>query len=226
MPIPSERRPVRTIFLTAGPVLALGGGLVFWLIQAMTPKPMPPIPANLVNYSALMKGVHVRGKETAPVTIVEFADLYCGACMIMHARIKKLMKNNSEVVRLAFHHYPLVQVVGHELSATAATRSEMAATDGKFWDFVDKMFRTTEIKTTAQLDDLLKTLTGKNPDQFNAESAQARVAADMEAASRLGIQNTPTYLVFVDAKYVSSAVGTDLSNVMIRPEVLKKFAAK
>ncbi len=226
MPIPSERRPVRTIFLTAGPVLALGGGLVFWLIQAMTPKPMPPIPANLVNYSALMKGAHVRGKETAPVTIVEFADLYCGACMIMHARIKKLMKNNPEVVRLAFHHYPLVQVVGHELSATAATRSEMAATDGKFWDFVDKMFTTTEIKTTAQLDDLLKTLTGKNPDQFNAESAQARVAADMEAASKLGIQNTPTYLVFVDGKYVSSAVGTDLSNVMIRPEVLKKFAAK
>lgn len=226
MPIPSERHPVRTIFLTAGPVLALGGGFVFWLIQAMTPTPAPPIPAKLVNYSALMQGAHVRGLEKAPVTIVEFADLYCGACMIMHARIKKLMKNNPNTVRVAFHHYPLVQVAGHELSATAATRSEMAATEGKFWDFADRMFTTTDIKTSAQLDNLLKSLTGKTPDQFNAEAAQARVAADMELANKLGIKNTPTYLVFVDGKYISSAVGTDLSNVMIRPEVLKKFAAK
>jgi hypothetical protein len=30
----------------------------------------------------------------------------------------------------------------------------------------------------------------------------------------------------VDGKYISSAEGTDLSKVMIRPEVLKKFAAK
>ena len=226
MPIPSERHPIRTIFLTAGPLLALGGGFVYWLIQAMTPTPAPPIPAKLVSYSSLMKGAYIKGSENAPVTIVEFADLYCGACMIMQARINKLMKNNPGVVRLAFRHYPLIQIPGHELSATAATRSEMAATDGKFWDFVDKMFTTTDIKTTAQLDDLLKTLTGKNPNQFNAESAQARVAADMEAANKLGIKNTPTYLVFVDGKYISSAEGTDLSKVMIRPEVLKKFAAK
>jgi len=144
----------------------------------------------------------------------------------MHDRIKKLMKNNPGTVRLAFHHYPLVQVAGHELSATAATRSEMAATEGKFWDFADRMFTTTDIKTSAQLDDLLKSLTGKTPDQFNAEAAQARVAAGMELANKLGIKNTPTYLVFVDGKYISSAEGTDLSKVMIRPEVLKKFAAK
>ena len=226
MPIPSERHPIRTIFITAGHVLALGGGFVYWLIQAMTPTPTPPIPAKLVSYPALMKGAHFRGPESAPVTIVEFADLYCGACMYMHDRIKKLMKNNPGTVRLAFHHYPLVQVVGHELSATAATRSEMAATDGKFWDFVDRMFTTTDLKSADQLNDLLKQLTGKTTAKYDEKLAQGRVSADMEIATKMGIKSTPTYLVFVDGKYISSAEGTDLSKVMIRPEVLKKFAAK
>ena len=42
---------------------------------------------------------------------------------------------------MIFRHRPLYGIRGHETSETAAILSEIAAEQGKFWSFVDRLYR-------------------------------------------------------------------------------------
>lgn len=77
-----------------------------------------------------------RGNANALVTVMEFADFQCPACMSAHATINKpLFEKYGSQVRFEFRHFPLRNI--HRFALDLAEASECAADQGKFWEFVD-----------------------------------------------------------------------------------------
>jgi protein-disulfide isomerase len=81
---------------------------------------------------------HVMGSAQAPVSIVEYGDFECPACKLAYPAVKLLLKTFGSAVRVAYRHFPLVEVHPHaELAAEAA---EAAGAQGKFWPMHDLLF--------------------------------------------------------------------------------------
>src|SRR6185295_12416732 len=82
---------------------------------------------------------HVRGSDTAPITIEEWADFQCPACG-MFARATEPQVVTTYVsrgqVKIVYRHFAFL---GPE-SQWAAEASECADEEGKFWEFHDRLF--------------------------------------------------------------------------------------
>lgn len=77
---------------------------------------------------------HVRGPVTAPVTVVQYADVECPYCRRLEPELRQLLAQRDDV-RLVFRHFPLVDTHPHAYSAALAL--EAAAVKGRFWELHD-----------------------------------------------------------------------------------------
>src|SRR5690606_671003 len=69
-------------------------------------KPRPGLKPDVI-YPVPLGDSPQRGPETAPVTIVEFADFECGFCVRGHDTLEKLRRRYGDKIRVVFKHYPL-----------------------------------------------------------------------------------------------------------------------
>jgi len=76
------------------------------------------------------------GAADAPVTIVEFYDPECESCAAFHPAVKKILKDYEGKVRLVARYMPL-----HSNSLSAATFTEAAGEQGKYWEAQDLLFQ-------------------------------------------------------------------------------------
>src|SRR5215475_3055468 len=81
------------------------------------------------------------GSEQAPVTIVEFSDYECPFCKRAEPTVKKVLDTYGDKVRLVYRHYPLEF---HATARPAAEASACAAAQGKFWEYHDKLFTSSD----------------------------------------------------------------------------------
>ena len=82
-----------------------------------------------------------KGKENAPVTIVEYSDFQCPTCKNAHETVyKNLFKEYKGKVRLVYKYYPLTQY--HPWAEAAAIAAECAKLQNpeKFWNLQDSIF--------------------------------------------------------------------------------------
>ena len=66
-----------------------------------------PEPEDTTVWSVPVGGSPVRGKATALVTIVEFADYQCPFCVKVEATLAELLQSYGDKVRLVWKHDPL-----------------------------------------------------------------------------------------------------------------------
>ena len=76
------------------------------------------------------------GPADAPVTVVEFLDPECESCGAFHPTLKGLLKNYDGRVRLVVRYMPF-----HPNSVLAATVTEAAGEQGKYWEMQELLFR-------------------------------------------------------------------------------------
>jgi protein-disulfide isomerase len=82
---------------------------------------------------------HVRGLDTAPVTIEEWADFQCPACGVFVRTTEPQLVATYVArgeVKIVYRHFAFL---GAE-SRWAAEASECADEQGKFWEFHDRLF--------------------------------------------------------------------------------------
>jgi protein-disulfide isomerase len=84
-------------------------------------------------------GGHIRGKATAPVTLVEFGDYECPSCGYYYPMVEEVLRRYPDKVKLEFHHYPLIQMHAHALAAAMA--AEAAGDQGKYWEMHDLLYK-------------------------------------------------------------------------------------
>lgn len=192
-----------------GCCLVLTIGLVGWRVSTLKAAANVPTEAitNGLAGTPMMAIVRdeerLRGPKDAPITLVEYADFYCPTCREGYPKLRKIFMDSNGKIRMGFVHFPLYKKEGHELSLAAAIISEYAAKKGKYWQFVDAMFDA-PIESISTRDGLLslagrigldeQDLLVKIQDQNDPMLDE--VVKDLDMAATLGIQGTPTYLLY------------------------------
>src|SRR5262249_32629086 len=101
-------------------------------IEIYLKEPVAPV------LSIATDGRPARGKPDAPVTIIEFTDYQCPSCGALHPIIQQLVGEYGEKLRLVIRDFPLDR---HENAFKAAEAAEAAGEQGKYWEYIDILFR-------------------------------------------------------------------------------------
>ena len=138
---------------------------------------------------------HLRGPETALVTLVEYADFECPYCGRAEPIVRELLTDFGDLVYV-WRHLPLRDV--HPHAEFAAEGAEAAAAQGKFWPMHDLLLDHPGALTGRDLLDYAGQI-GLDIDRFKADMrAHARaghVAEDVDSADLSGVSGTPTFFV-------------------------------
>ena len=181
-------------------------------VQILLKEPEPPV----INVN--LAGGASRGDVNAPVTIVEFTDFQCSACGGMYPIVEDVLKSYGNRVHFVMRNFPLTSV--HANAFNAAQAAEAAKAQGKFWEYIDLLFKN---QTTLDPDSLKKyaTQVGLDRKRFDAEFDSAKyeqiVRKDIEDGEGYGIDSTPTF-------YINGVVLTEYSAEGLRKAIEKAFA--
>ena len=138
---------------------------------------------------------HIRGPETALVTLVEYGDFECPYCGQAEGVIRELLVDFGDL-RYVWRHLPLNDV--HTHAQLAAEAAEFAAAHGKFWEMYDLLLSHQDALEIRHLIAYVAEL-GLDGEQFRAALRKRkysdRVAQDVESADMSGVSGTPTFFI-------------------------------
>ena len=126
-----------------GAVVLIGLGLVGFFYKRSEQNVVRPVPSsNTANTATASAELLVRpdsqtlGAADAKVTLVEFYDPECEACAAFHPIVKTILEDYAGKVRLVVRYMPL-----HPNSLSAATFTEAAGEQGKYWQAQELLFQ-------------------------------------------------------------------------------------
>lgn len=143
----------------------------------------------------------VKGEKGAKVSLIEYSDLQCPACLAYYPVIKQLADEFGESVNFVYRHFPLRAI--HFNSQLASQAAEAAGLQGKFWEMHDLLFEKQESWAKATNPEELfiqyaKEM-GLNLEQFNkdlnSDVIKQEVEKDYQSGLAAGVNATPTFFL-------------------------------
>lgn len=169
------------------------------------------------------------GAADAPVTLVEFLDPECESCAAFAPIVKKIMKDYEGKIRLVIRYMPL-----HPNSLSAATFTEAAGEQGKYWQAQEMLFQKQpewgtkhgpQAGAPVDINALFKKYAmelGLDMDKMNAAFAankyKEKTERDRKDGEALGVRQTPSF--FVNGRKLAKFGEADLRALI--DEELKK----
>jgi protein-disulfide isomerase len=161
---------------------------------------------------------HVRGKEDAAVTLLEYGDYECPYCGRAEAAIRELLAAFENDLRYVSRYLPLTDV--HPHAQLAAEAAEAAAAQGAFWPMHDLLI---SHQDALELPDLRRYAAelGLDLERFwsdlRARVHAPRVAEDVDSADASRVTGTPSF--FVNGRHHDGAYDIETLSRLVR-EVL------
>jgi len=166
--------------------------------------------SELLTASKLIdKGSPIMGDSNAPITVLEWGDYQCTFCYRFHENTLDIINDDfikTGKVKLVFKDFPL----NGPDSLLAAEASYCAEDQEKYWQYHDELYKNwggerTGWVTRESLDRFAVTV-GLDLVKFNTcldeHKYQNRVIAHHEFGKEIGIDATPSFLVFNDQKII------------------------
>jgi Na+/H+ antiporter NhaA len=158
---------------------------------------------------------HVRGPDSAPVTLVEYGDYECSYCGQAEVVIRELLDEFGDELRYVWRHLPLNDV--HTHAQLAAEAAEAAGAQGQFWGMHDRLLATQDELTGRDLKRYAEEL-GLDLDRFvddihNHEHTD-RIAEDVASADASGVAGTPSF--FINGRRHQGAYDVDTLSRAVR----------
>ena len=181
-------------------------------VQVLLKEPEPP------SLNVGIAGGATRGDTNAAVTVIEFTDFQCSACGAMYPVVEDVLKSYGNRVRFVIRNFPLTTV--HANAFHAAQAAEAAKAQGKFWEYIDFMFKN---QTALDTDSLKKyaTQVGLDRTRFDAELEAGKydsvIRRDIQDGETYGVEATPTL-------FINGAILTEYSADGLRRAIEKAFA--
>ncbi|TMK74922.1 MAG: hypothetical protein E6G49_02625 [Actinobacteria bacterium] len=141
------------------------------------------------------EGDHVTGSDSPELTLVEYGDLGCPFCFAAKRPVQSLL-GRFDGLRLVWRHLPDPEL--HPGADLAAELSELAASEGRFWEAHDLLLAGREEFSRHDL------LAAAERLELDADAARAaldertfreRVLADVEGGRSAGVHGTPTFFI-------------------------------
>ena len=155
--------------------------------------------AKAKNVPELTDVDHINGNPDALVTIFEYSDFECPFCKRFYQTPDQLVKNNEGKVNATYRHFPLG--FHDPLATTQAIASECAADQGKFWEYHDLVFETTNSNMGMEVSELyvIAKKVGLNAGTFktclDSRKHLDKIKADMEGGAASGVTGTPGSII-------------------------------
>jgi len=136
---------------------------------------------------------HVRGAETAPVTLVIYGDYECPYTRQAYRAVQRVLPAAPDTLRFVFRHFPLTGIHPHAEHASEA--AEAAAAQGTFWEMHDMLFAHQHALDDA---DLMRYAgdVGLDTERFgralDTHAHVHRIQEDVHSGLVSGVQGTPT----------------------------------
>ncbi len=149
---------------------------------------------------------HILGSMDAPVTLVEYSDYECPACLSYEPLVKQLVQEYEGRLRVVFRHFPLV---GHKNAMNAALAAEAAGKQGKYWEMHEALFANQATWGSKQFanSELLEVYAKElnlDLEQFKADRSSQeirdRIERDKLSGRQLGVNGTPSF--FLDGEKI------------------------
>ena len=183
-------------------------GIVSGMFLAFYPE--SETESNLLTSAKLIEGGSpIMGDFNAPITVLEWGDYQCTFCYKFHQNTLDVINEDfikTGKVKLIFKDFPL----NGPDSLLAAEASYCAQDQKKYWQYHDELYRNWEGERTGwitreSLDEFGNTV-NLNLDEFNTcldeHKYQSKVISLNEFGKEVGIDATPSFLVFNDKKII------------------------
>ncbi len=157
-------------------------------------------PMGKADVSPVGPDDHVTGATEPKMVMYEYSDFQCPGCSGMAPIVKEFVRNHPEI-QFVYRHFPLSF---HENAMLAAEAAEAAAAQGKFWEMHDKLFSDNTWKGMSaedarkQMSVYAKDLgldVAKFDEALNNHTYKARVERDLNEATLLQLQGTPSFII-------------------------------
>ena len=139
---------------------------------------------------------HLQGSPDAPVLLVEYGDYECPDCLNAWPVVKELSDRLQTQLAFVFRHFPQSGI--HPHASAAAQAAEAAASQGKFWEMHDLLFRNQQKLVDLDLTHLALQL-GLEIYRFQADYERTahvrRIQEDVDSGTRSGVRGTPTFFI-------------------------------
>jgi protein-disulfide isomerase len=139
---------------------------------------------------------HIQGKDTAPVTLVEYGDYECPYCGQAYPIIKQVQKHFGSKLRFVFRNFPVSQI--HPHAQQAAEAAESAAVQIRFWEMHDYLYEHQQALDDKHLEKYASEL-GLDLAKFKNDMIKHtyvnRVREDFISGVRSGVNGTPTFYI-------------------------------
>lgn len=116
--------------------------------------------------------------------------------------LEQVLKKNPEKVKLVFKNFPLRN---HKFAAKAARAVMAAGTQGKFWQFHDRLFENYNRLNDKKINDIaleLKLDQAEFEKRMQSSQMRSRIEGDILDGTRAGVNSTPT--VFVNGRQLKN----------------------
>ena len=166
--------------------------------------------SNLLTITKLIDGGSpIMGNQDAPITILEWGDYQCTFCYKFHQDTLDIINEDfikTGKIKLVFKDFPL----NGPDSFLAAEAAYCAQDQGKYWQYHDELYKNWGGERTGWItrDSLDKFGTTVNLDLnkfnncLNEHKYQEKVISLHEFGKEIGIDATPSFLVFNDEKII------------------------
>jgi len=193
------QQQMKRFYLGLGAIAVVGIGLILFARirgTAATEPGVVPVAAAAADFEG-----HVMGSDSAPVTVIEYADFECPACaqfaVLTAPDIKQRLIATGQV-RWIFRDFPLD---GHRFSLPAHHAAQCAGEQGKFFEMHDQLYFNhgrwvTDRRPERRFREFAEAI-GLDMKQFDECTSSGRYMARLqrsrEDAVAAGVGSTPTF---------------------------------
>jgi len=166
--------------------------------------------SNKFTVSKLIEnGSPIKGDPSAPITILEWGDYQCTFCYKFHQNTLDIINEDfikTSKVKLVFKDYPL----NGPDSLLAAEASYCAQDQEKYWQYHDELYKNWGGERTGWITreslSIFAESIDLNLDEFNDcldnHTYKDRASIHYQFGNELGIDATPSFLVFNEGKII------------------------
>jgi protein-disulfide isomerase len=139
---------------------------------------------------------HIKGPESAPVTLVEYGDFECPQCGAAYPIVGRVIDTFGDRLRFVFRHFPLTS--SHPNAQHAAEEAEWASAQDKFWPMYDALYAAQKHLSDRRMLDIAAGLglAGRELEAaWAAHTFIARVKEDFTGGLKSGVTGTPSFFI-------------------------------
>ncbi len=169
--------------------------------KAAAAKASPPRKkADTTVYNVNIGDSPYLGAKDATVTIVEFSDFQCGFCVREVPKLKKLVEQYPNDVKVVFKHYPLSFHKKAKPASAAAIFAQRQKGNDAFWEMHDKIIAGGTKKLDVPIlrsyaEEMGLDLAGFDAVMASSAEIDKLLKPDMDEAKKCKVRGTPTVLV-------------------------------